>query len=117
MLHTAGYRDLARRYGLDKSSLMRHQRAHLTMSWELSKELNAMLSGDNLLEKLGQWHERMEQQYTNADAAGNIGAAVATARTGIAAIESFAHIGVLSDVERRLAALENGGNDDSDDNE
>jgi hypothetical protein len=73
-----------------------------------------MLSGENLLEKLGQWHERMEQQYANADAAGNVMGTVATARTGIAAIESFAHIGVLSDVERRLAALENGDSDDND---
>ena len=49
-----------------------------------------MLSAQNLLEKLGQWHERMEEQYAHADAAGNVMAAVATARTGISAFESFA---------------------------
>jgi hypothetical protein len=65
-----------------------------------------MLSAENLLEKLGEWHERMEQQYANADAAGNVVATVATARTGIQAIESFSRIGVMSDIEKRLAALE-----------
>ncbi len=116
--HLASYRVLARYFKLGEDSLQRHERTCLRSSWEQSKELQAMLSAENLLDKLGKWHERMEQQYTNADAAGNIGATVATARTGIAAIESFAHIGVISDVEERLTALENGGNDsDSDDDD
>jgi hypothetical protein len=76
------------------------------MTLERSKELQAMLSGENLLDKLGKWHERMEEQYAHADAQGSILGAVATARTGIAAIESFARIGPLSDIERRLADVE-----------
>jgi len=86
--------------------MRRHAEIHLRLSWEQSKELHAMLSAENLLDKLGQWHERMEQQYAHADEAGNIAGTVATARTGIQAIESYAKIGPLSDIEQRLAALE-----------
>lgn len=103
--HATGYRDIARRYGLDKSSLLRHERNHLNLTWELSKGIQAMLSGDNLLEMLGKWHERMEQQYQNADASANIMAAVATARTGISAIESFARITVETTLQREVDEL------------
>jgi hypothetical protein len=112
LLHSAGYRDIARRYHLDKSALMRHQRAHLKMSLELSKGLGAMLSGDNLLARLGEWHEKMQDQYGRADAAGNVLAAVATARAGIAAIESFSKIGIMADLQRRLEILENARDQD-----
>jgi hypothetical protein len=114
LLHIEPYRTLAARYRLTKQSLKRHESSHLRMSWEKSKELHAMLSAENLLDKLGQWHERMEQQYAHADEAGNIAGTVATARTGIQAIESYAKIGPLADIEQRLAALEADKTDDHD---
>jgi hypothetical protein len=107
LLHRDAYQAIAGRYGIVKSSLQRHEQAHLKMSWEKSKELSAMLSSSNLLDKLGQWHERMEQQYANADAAGNVLAAVATARTGISALESIAKRTIdIDDNEQRFQALE-----------
>ncbi len=64
-----------------------------------------MLSATNLLDKLSEWHDRMEQQYQNADAQGDIGATVATARAGLVAIESFARLGPMADLEERLQAM------------
>jgi hypothetical protein len=106
LYHSTSYRVIAREFGVGEDSLQRHERAHLALTWEISKGLHAMLSGNNLMEKLGEWHERMEAQYTKADAAGEIMAAVATARTGIQAIESFAKIGPMSELEARVQAIE-----------
>jgi hypothetical protein len=92
---------------MDERSVRRHAHYHLGATVAASKELQAMLSANNLLDKLGEWHERMEQQYANADAAGNVLAAVATARTGISAIESFAKRTIdIDDNEQRFQALE-----------
>jgi hypothetical protein len=99
------YRTLAARYGLSYGGVRRHEHNHLNLSWELSKGIQAMLSGDNLLEMLGKWHERMEQQYANADASANIMGAVATARTGISAIESYARITVETELQREVDEL------------
>jgi hypothetical protein len=106
LLHTASYDRIAARFGLSFSGVRRHERHCLGRSYALAEELKAMLSAENLLDQLGKWHERMEEQYQNADATGNISAAVATARTGIAAIESFAKLGPMVEFEQRLAALE-----------
>lgn len=106
LLHIASYRKMAARYGLSDKGLRDHEQNHLGLSWELSKELQAMLSAQNLLAKLGEWHQRMEDQYANADATGEIQAAVATARVGIQAIESFARITQDAEIERKLNEIE-----------
>jgi hypothetical protein len=107
-LHRASYRAIAHHYGVTKPAIQRHERAHLATSLKQSQELQAMLSNDNLLAKLGEWHDRMEEQYKAATAAGEIMPAVATARVGIQAIESFSRIGQMSDLEARIKALEDG---------
>jgi hypothetical protein len=107
-LHDGGYRDIARRFHSSRSSLCRHERKCLRSSWGEARKVNAMLRADTLLEELGAWHARMLDQYDHADAAGNITAAVATAKVGIQAIESFSRIGVMSELEKRLAQLEQG---------
>lgn len=73
------------------------------------------LSAENLTEQLGKWHARMQRQYRKADAAGDIHAAVATARTGIQAIESFSKIAALGELEQRVATLEAGKAEDNPD--
>jgi hypothetical protein len=98
MLHSAPYRVLAGRYGLRMSSLQRHEQSHLRSTLQHSQELQAMLSATNLREELGKWHKRMKRQYRNADAQGDVMATVATARVGIAAIESFHRIMTEGDV-------------------
>lgn len=106
LLHRTSYRRIADHYGLAETSVQRHERNHLTMSLGLSKGLGAMLSGENLLAMLSNWHERMDNQYQKADETNNIMAAVATARTAISAIESAYKIGVAADLEQRVEQLE-----------
>lgn len=98
------FRYVSVRFGVSAMSAHRHLHFCIPDLARQSKELQAMLSADNLTEKLGRWHERMEEQYRNAVATGNIMAAVSVARTGIAAIESFSRLGVVDDMEQRLLA-------------
>lgn len=65
-----------------------------------------MLSSNNLLDRLSEWHEKILDQYGHANAQGNIGAAVSTARAGIAAIESFSHLTERSEVAQALADIQ-----------
>jgi hypothetical protein len=106
LTHAASYRAIARQYQLTHRSLQRHEQTHLHSSLKLVQARGIMLSADTMTEKLAEWHHRMEEQYSKADTTNNILAAVATARTGIAAIDSFAKLTVLSDLEQRLQALE-----------
>ena len=77
--HRTGYRDIARRFGLDFRAVYRHEGNCLHSNFRLSEGLTAMLSADNLLAKLGEWHERMEQQYHKADVADEIANAATVA--------------------------------------
>ena len=106
MEHSVGYRGVAKRFGVHPASVYRHQYDHLRGMVQQSEELRRMLATDNLTDNLAKWHRRMERQYRKADAAGNVLSAVATARTGIAAIEAFSRIGALGDLEQRVQALE-----------
>jgi hypothetical protein len=106
MQHVVGYRLLAARFGLAYSSLRRHEANHLRLSWELSKGLGAMLSANNLLEKLAELDTETREMLIEARTAGDIRTALVAVRESRSNIESFAHIGPLSDVEQRLAALE-----------
>src|SRR5216683_2117304 len=98
LVHAESYRKIAMQFDVTETALWRHEQTHLHHSLKESKALGEMLSADNLLEKLGTWHARMEAQYEKADAQDNVPAAVATGRTGIAAVEAFARIGPLSEV-------------------
>jgi hypothetical protein len=73
-----------------------------------------MLSADNLLAKLGELDEATREILAEARETGNARTALAAIRESRANIESFAHIGPLSDLEERLRTLEEGGNHDAD---
>jgi hypothetical protein len=60
-----------------------------------------MLNADNLLEQIGKWDERMEHQYTKADAQDDVPATAQVARVGLSAIDSFARY--LPESEARTA--------------
>jgi hypothetical protein len=104
--HTTGYRHIAARFGLAWSSLRRHEQTHLRATLQHSKELAMSLSADNLLAEVGKWHERMEAQYAKADAANEIATTATVARVGLAAIDLFAKLGPLAELEERLQRLE-----------
>jgi hypothetical protein len=106
LLHRQGFRVIGARFGVAATSLQRHERNCLRRSFERSKELNDMLRAETLLGELGNWHQKMLEQYGHADSAGNIMAAVATARTGIQAIESSSHLTERSEVAQALADIQ-----------
>jgi hypothetical protein len=110
--HAVGYRSIAQRFGVTQFALMRHEHGHLAHSIHDSKELGEMLSAANLTTKVGEWHQRMEDQYARADGARDVRGAALVARTGLAAIDAFARLGPLSEMEERLAALEEGQSKD-----
>lgn len=116
--HNAGYCTLARKWGITRDSLMRHEHHHLVMSWRQSKELAAMLSADNLLDRLAELDAETREMLTEARQAGDLRAALAAIRESRGNIESYARIGALGEVEARLAKLEaaqqEGGHDDPD---
>lgn len=113
MVHAAGYQAVADRFGLSYGATRRHAIGCLARECARSKEVTEMLNAENLLAKLGEWHDRMQDQYHKADVSGEIMAAVATARTGIQAIESFSRLGPMGALEARIAALENPSQEDS----
>ena len=106
LAHAESYRGIGRRYGLEDDALRRHEHEHLRMSWQLSKELAAMLSADNLRDKLAELDSETRALLTEARTAGDLRVALAAVRESRENIAAFARLGILTDVEKRLDALE-----------
>lgn len=106
MLHPASYRVIAGKYRLKMTSLQRHEEHHLGGSYRQSQELKMKLSADNLIDQLGKWEARMDDQYRKADAANDFGAVIGVTRAASELIGKMDHIGIERDQEQRLAALE-----------
>jgi hypothetical protein len=115
MTHASTYRKMAQAFDVGEFPLYRHQGNCLHLSLRLSKGLTATLSADNLLAKLGELDEVTREILAKAHEEGNARNALAAIRESRANIESFAHIGPMSEHEERLRALEEGrtGNDDN----
>jgi hypothetical protein len=106
LLHKTGYRDIARRYGVQKDALQRHEREHLKSSFTLSKGLTAMLSADNLLARLASLDEQTLELLAEARTAGERRIALAAIRESRENISAYSRIGVESANEQRLDVLE-----------
>ncbi len=104
--HAASYRRIATRFGLREASVRRHQERHLQLSLALSKELSAMLSAENLLTKLAELDDATRAMLAEAQEAGDLRVALQAVHESRATIETFSRLGVLSDLEKRLAAVE-----------
>ncbi|HEX8996354.1 MAG TPA: hypothetical protein VF812_10015 [Ktedonobacterales bacterium] len=105
-LHHKGDRLRARRYGLSEASLRHYQRDHRKLSLQANMELGSMLSSDHPLEKLSDLDAATLEMLTEARQVGDLRAALAAIRESRGNIESYSRIGVLDEVEERLAALE-----------
>jgi hypothetical protein len=99
-------RGVARQYGVGDDSLLRHAHNCLAQTIRQSKELSTMLQASNLCEQLSIWHDRMDEQYAKADAAGNFNAVIGIARTAVSTIDAYAKIRVTSELEQRVNDLE-----------
>jgi transposase-like protein len=104
--HAASYRGIASQFHVDDESLRRHEHRHLRLSWQLSKELGAMLSADNLLTELAKLLDETWAILTDAKRQGDVGHALAAIREGRGNVEAYAKLGALGDLEARLRALE-----------
>jgi hypothetical protein len=111
--HAESYRAIAIRYGMPRSNLINHQNNHLRITWEVSKGLQAMLSGDNLLDKLSALDEQTLEMLAEARHGGDLRTALTAVRESRGNIEAFSRIGPMSDIERRLDRLEHGDRDDT----
>jgi hypothetical protein len=101
--HTESYRVIAGKYGLYRTALQRHERNHMSMSWQQSKELLAMLSGENLLAKLAELDGATREMLDTARKWGDLRTALAAVRESRSNIEAYARIDPVSGQERRVA--------------
>lgn len=108
LTHRVAYRAIARAHGLSHDALMRHERAHLGLSWQQSKELAAMLSAETLLSRLSDLDQKVEHVYAVADAAGDLRVALGAIREARTVVEAYARLGTLEDLEARVTLLERG---------
>ncbi len=104
--HHTSYRNIARQFQVTDDALLRHQHTHLGLSWQQMKEWSQMLSTDNLLLKLSELDDECRAMLTEARTAGDLRVALQAVHESRATIETFSRLGVLSDLEKRLAAVE-----------
>jgi hypothetical protein len=104
--HATGYRDMARRFNVSPDALWRHERQHLRAVIQQSRELRMTLSADNLLDKLSELDAATREMLEEARSAGNLRVALAAVRESRENISAYARIGVVTELEQRVAALE-----------
>jgi hypothetical protein len=89
VVHQAGYRNIAKRYGVDYQAVYWHERNCLHRTFSQSKELQMRLSADHLCEELDRWHERLNEAYVWARRDQSPAKVAALVREARADIESF----------------------------
>lgn len=100
------FRAIASQFGVTTMSLQRHRNHHLVEAVRQNQELYAMLTATNLLNKLASLDETTMELLAEARQAGDLRTALTAIRESRGNIESYSRIGVLVEVEERLAALE-----------
>jgi hypothetical protein len=111
---THGFRVISSRYGVSYAALQRHAATHLRETIRTSKELRAMLDAQALTARLLELDEAVTRILRRAEHSGDDRLALLAIREGRADVESFARIGVVAEVERRLHLLEQGGTSEVD---
>lgn len=104
--HTQSYRGIARRYGLQDDALRRHEHTHLRMSLQQSRELTAMLSGKNLLDRLSELDAKTGAIFARALARNDLRAAIGAIREAREVTLAYARVGMLIDAQYRIDRLE-----------
>jgi hypothetical protein len=82
------------------------------MSWEKSKELGAMLSAEALTAKLLERDAAVERVLERGEVAGDDRLVLMAVRESRGNIEAYSRIGIHSDLEKRLEALEHPNEED-----
>ncbi len=100
-------RSLAARFGgVSHSELRRHLVNHLGRTVAQSLELSAMLSAQTLASELNKWSDETWALLERAKNANSLAIQLGAIRAGVMTVETFSKIAALSDLERRIDALE-----------
>lgn len=100
------FRAIASQFGVTTMSLQRHRNHHLVEAVRQNREMYAMLTSTNLLNKLSSLDETTMELLAEARQAGDLRTALAAIRESRGNVESYARIGVWGEVEARLSSLE-----------
>lgn len=101
-------RVVARQYGMSRDSVRRHATNHLRDTIAQSKELRMLASIDSLVAELNNLHAHVQRVLERAERTGNDDLTLRAVAQGRLNVDSLYRVSSLSDVERRLEALEQG---------
>lgn len=106
LAHQASYRVIARHYGVHWDALQRHERTHLGQSFRQSQEAQALMHTDRLVARIEQLEGAVDRVLARGETAGDDHLALRAVKEAPANVETLSRIGVMGDLERRVALLE-----------
>lgn len=104
--HAAGYARLAARFGLSYGGIRRHERDHLAHAFQDAQELHSMIDTQALIAKLEELDDAVHRVLSRGESGGDDRLVLLAVKEGRSNVETLARIGVVSDLERRMALLE-----------
>lgn len=110
--HSEAYVKIAARYGLSYGAVRRHEHDHLAHAFRDVKELQSMTDTKLLAAKLEALDAYVQRVLDRGEHAGDDRLVLLGVREGRSNVESLFHIAGLSNVEKRLDALEHPGPQD-----
>lgn len=112
--HAAGYARLAARFGLSYGGIRRHERDHLARGFQDAQELHAMIDTEALVAKLEELDGAVHRVLSRGESSGDDRLVLLAVKEGRGNVETLARIGVVCDLERRVALLESPSDRDVD---
>lgn len=106
LAHAGGYRVVARRFNLHRASVHRHAHDHLAAQIRAAEELRMLASTESLITEMNELHEHVRRVLERGEAVGDDRLVLQGVAQGARNIDVLARLAPLSDLEQRLAALE-----------
>jgi hypothetical protein len=111
------FRGIAEHFGLTTTSVYRNRTTHMAAKLRESQEARDMLDAEALAARLLALDESVHRVLQRGEKSGDDRLVLLAVKEGRLDLESYAKIGVMSDVEKRLAALEAGKDGEAEDGE
>ena len=106
LAHQASYRVIAHRYALHWDALQRHEHAHLGQSFRQSQEAQALMQTERLISRLMDLEAAVDRVLARSEQLGDDRLALLAVKEARANVDVLVRIGVMADLERRVALLE-----------
>jgi hypothetical protein len=106
LVHEAGYRDIGRRFGVEKDALYAHAHTHLAEQIREHKELAMLASSESLMAELNRLHTYATWALDRAKASDDARTVLAGVDVAGRNVERLAKLGPVGEIEQRLLALE-----------